>query len=212
MEKSKKIFKSVLKWLGIAFNVILVAVVLVNAYTIAMRFITKKEVIPVFGIATALVETGSMQGENDDSIDGFTLIFTVKSKEYKVGDVITFDTGSSVPTTHRIIEITDEGYITQGDANNSKDTTAVKPEQVIGKVFFTIPGVGYFVHFMKTPFGMLILVLVCFFIIAAPSFFKSSDEEKSKNENENAKKNENENAEKNTSENNANLNNESNIT
>lgn len=177
MEKSKKVFKSILKWLGIAANVILVAIVLLNLYTIVMRFVTKKEVIPVFGIATALVETGSMEGDRDDSIDGYDMIFTVKSKEYVIGDIITFDTGGQIPTTHRIIEIEGDKFITQGDANNNKDSQKVSEDQIIGKVFFTIPRVGYFVHFMKTPFGMLILVLVCFFIIYAPSFLKPKTQE-----------------------------------
>ena len=183
MKKSKIFLKNTLKWLGVAFNVLLVTVVILNLYTIAMRFITKKEVVPVFGIATALVETGSMAGEKNDSIEGFTLIFTVKSNEYEIDDIITFDTGGSVPTTHRIIGVEGELFVTQGDSNNTEDIARVSKEQIIGKVFFTIPGVGYFVHFMKTPLGMLILVLVCFLLIAGPTIFKPMHDENSEAEN-----------------------------
>ena len=173
MGNGKKIFKTALKWLGIALNVILVIILLVNVYTIAARYITKKEVIPVFGLATALVETGSMDGEEEDSVEGFSLIFIVKSGEYEVGDIITFDTGSSVPTTHRIIGLDGDRFITKGDSNNTEDRQSVGKDQIIGKVFFTIPGVGYVINFMKTPLGSFLLVLVCFLIVAAPMIFKS---------------------------------------
>lgn len=176
MKKTKKSFKKVLKCLGTAFNVILIAIVLVNVYTIAARIITKKQVIPVFGLSTALVETGSMEGDNEDSISGFSLIFMVKAREYKIGDVITFDSGGSVPTTHRIVGVDEDGFITKGDFNTTQDAEKVREEQIIGKVFLEIPGVGYFVHWMKTPLGSMLLVVVCLLIIGVPIFFKSSDE------------------------------------
>lgn len=194
MEKGKKILKTALKWLGITLNVVLVLVLLVNVYTIAARYITKKEVIPVFGVATALVETGSMDGEEEDSVEGFSLIFIVKSSEYEVGDIITFDTGSSVPTTHRIIGLDGDRFITKGDSNNTEDSQSVAKEQIIGKVFFTIPGVGYVINFMKTPLGSFLLVLVCFLIVAAPMIFKSdadsqnSSDDKSEEPQENNEK------------------------
>jgi signal peptidase len=60
--------------------------------------------------------------------------------------------GGGGPTTHRIIEQTDRGYITQGDNNNAPDQAGTEPpvqrEQIIGQALqvrghlVVLPGVG----------------------------------------------------------------------
>lgn len=54
--------------------------------------------------------------------------------EVENGNIIMFDTPSVlIPVTHRVIEITDKGFITKGDARNSQDGWIVKDEQIVGK-------------------------------------------------------------------------------
>jgi signal peptidase len=70
----------------------------------------------------------------------------VSSEELKEGDIIVFyqEKGRII---HRIVRIeTREGrllYITKGDANRDVDADPVREEQVIGKVVFVIPKVGW---------------------------------------------------------------------
>ncbi len=67
----------------------------------------------------------------------------------QIGDVITFQAVSDDPrlTTHRIksVALTSDGrqYVTQGDANGAVDPAPVKPEQVRGTVWYSVPYVGY---------------------------------------------------------------------
>ena len=56
-----------------------------------------------------------------------------KQENYEVGDIITFIDNDNMLVTHRIIKITDDEIITQGDANNIRDK-AISIEQVKGKV------------------------------------------------------------------------------
>lgn len=172
MKENTKKLKSVFKWIGTAFNVLLVIIVLVNLYTIAARFITKKSIVPIFGITNAIVDTGSMEGDKPDSIPAKSLIFLVKSREYEVNDIIMFQGKGSIPVTHRIIGVDEDGFITKGDANNTEDEDRVKKEQIIGKVFLKIPKVGYVIGWMKTPLGSMLLVMVCFLLICAPMLLK----------------------------------------
>lgn len=172
MKENTKKLKSVFKWIGTAFNVLLVIIVLVNLYTIAARFITKKSIVPIFGITNAIVDTGSMEGDKPDSIPAKSLIFLVKSREYEVNDIIMFQGKGSIPVTHRIIGVDEDGFITKGDANNTEDEDRVKEEQIIGKVFLKIPKVGYVIGWMKTPLGSMLLVMVCFLLICAPMLLK----------------------------------------
>jgi len=74
------------------------------------------------------------------------------SSEYKVGDVIVYNTPcpgtycQSAPIIHRIIKINEDGtYQTKGDNNSGQlpYELSIKKEQIHGKVIFIIPKVGY---------------------------------------------------------------------
>lgn len=71
------------------------------------------------------------------------------AKNLQIGDAITFQAESDNPqlTTHRIqgVVLTSEGraYVTQGDANGAADPMPIKPEQVRGTVWYSVPYVGY---------------------------------------------------------------------
>ncbi len=86
--------------------------------------------------------------------------------EYKIGDVISFGeiTRTKAPTTHRIYDIkVTEGipsYITKGDANNAPDQREVSEREIIGKVLFDVPYLGYAVDFAKKPLGFALIILV----------------------------------------------------
>jgi signal peptidase I len=44
---------------------------------------------------------------------------------------------------HRIIDKNEEGYVIKGDNNPAPDPGTVKKEQIIGKVLFAVPLLGY---------------------------------------------------------------------
>jgi len=83
---------------------------------------------------------------------------------YKIGDVITFGLGTKTPTTHRIQDIKvqagQETYITKGDANKTPDAKEITRKDIIGKVRFSIPLLGYVVSFVRKPLGFMILIIV----------------------------------------------------
>lgn len=71
------------------------------------------------------------------------------AEDLQIGDVITFQAESDNPelTTHRItgVVLTGEGrqYVTRGDANGADDPVPVKPEQIRGAVWYSVPFVGH---------------------------------------------------------------------
>lgn len=109
-----------------------------------------------------VVESGSMQ----PAISQGSVIVIKPQDNYIKNDVITaLDSASSkVSVTHRIVEITNTGkytlYTTKGDANKTADTETRLKQNVIGKVLFSIPVVGYFVNFAKTKEGLILLVVI----------------------------------------------------
>ena len=48
------------------------------------------------------------------------LVIVHREKEYRVGDIVVFDSGG-LSVTHRILEKAQEGFVTKGDANNVPD-------------------------------------------------------------------------------------------
>lgn len=91
----------------------------------------------------------------------------VKSvSEYKVGDIITFGPYSKTkpPTTHRIYEIQEQSgqkiYITKGDANDSPDSRQISQRDIVGKVLFDVPYLGFVIDFTKRPMGFMLILVV----------------------------------------------------
>jgi len=137
----------------------------------AIAFILIISLLPIPGNFKFLtVLSGSME----PVIKTGSIILVKPISDYKVNDIITFESrGENV--THRIYEEktmdNTESYITKGDANNASDMREVKKENIIGKVFVSIPYLGYGVNFiqeaMRKPFiffsfvfGLLALVVI----------------------------------------------------
>ena len=104
------------------------------------------------------VYSGSM--EPAIPVGGILIIKPVNPETLKIGDIICFKLSQPTSITHRIKNITDEGFITKGDANNAPDQWTVKKENVIGKVMLTVPFIGYLGYFVKTPIGFIVLIII----------------------------------------------------
>lgn len=101
------------------------------------------------------------------------------------GDVITYTRPSmDAPVTHRVIGVSEqEGQLvfqTKGDGNEDPDAYTVTGEQVIGRVWFTMPKIGYVVTFANSTRGFLVLVLAPLALLAlseAWAFATGGDDE-----------------------------------
>jgi signal peptidase len=108
------------------------------------------------GIEVKIVRSGSME----PSISTGSLVVIRPSASYEVGDVITFgeDTGTAIPTTHRIVERRGTSYVTKGDANEEVDPREIAHSAVIGKVLIDVPFAGYILDFARQPLGFVLLI------------------------------------------------------
>ena len=142
-----------LKWIYYFFLAIIAAIALLLIIS----------VLPITGnIKFMIVQSGSME----PGIKTGSIVMTKPASEYRVGDIITFGTYSKTkaPTTHRIYEIQEQNgqkvYITKGDMNNAPDTKPVSKNEIIGKVMFDAPYLGYVVAFTRKPMGFLLILLI----------------------------------------------------
>ncbi len=129
-------------------------------------------IISIFPIAGNYSVKVVLSGSMEPAIKTGSTVAIKPASSYEVGDIITFgeDTQRSVPTTHRIVEkntVAGEArYLTKGDANNAPDAREVGEDEVIGKVFLTVPYLGYLIDFAKQPAGFVLLIAVPAVIIA----------------------------------------------
>lgn len=137
---------------GFAVTAVLALLLVGNLYLIAAGAITGEHPT-LFGYAAAVVVSGSMS----PTIEVDDMVIIHRQDSYSRRDIITYKDGE-ILVTHRIEDITDGGYITKGDANNTTDGT-ISPDRVVGRVILVIPKVGALIAFLRTPFGMLLLVL-----------------------------------------------------
>lgn len=163
MEKFKKIANSIL-------TVIIFTVLPVVVFTL----ITSKT--DLFGVKSYVVLTGSME----PTIPVGSIIYTLKTPEYKSGDVVAFESGG-VTVTHRINGVKNEAgqnvsllvspleglkknepifYQTKGDANKKEDSKLVPQKNVSGQVLTYLPFSGKLIFFLKTIPGFLLLIIL----------------------------------------------------
>lgn len=120
-------------------------------------------VFPITGnYKMMIVQSGSMA----PAIKMGSIVVVKPADDYKIGDVITFGPYSrtKAPTTHRIYEMKVVGgepvYITKGDANNAPDQREISKKDIVGKVLFSVPYIGYAVDFAKKPLGFALIIIV----------------------------------------------------
>lgn len=123
------IFRRAKQWLeGICLALLLLSV----ASLIFTGIITGKATI--FGIRPMVVTTDSMVPTL--SVGEIIIGISVEPEEIQVGDIVAYwadekNLWLQPVIVHRIIEVTDEGFIFQGDNNPEPDNATVTKEQIL---------------------------------------------------------------------------------
>jgi len=140
----------------------------VLAGIVFVALLVLSSVLPIpGGTKTYVVQSGSME----PAIKTGAVVVVIPSESYGVGDVITFGRGRAeeTPTTHRVVEARGQGetasFTTKGDANEEADNVAIPVRNVVGKVLFDIPYLGYAVAAAQKPLGFVALVVLPALII-----------------------------------------------
>jgi len=144
-----KVFK-IIYCIFIAFIAVIAILLIVSVFPITGNY------------KLMIVQSGSME----PAIKLGSVVIVKPANDYKIGDVISFGavTKTKAPTTHRISDIKVENgkisYITKGDANDNPDQREVLKNEVMGKVLFDVPFIGYAVDFAKRPLGFSLIIIV----------------------------------------------------
>lgn len=134
-------------------------------FTASLTLIVAVALPRVFGATPYTIATGSMRPIYPQG----TLVVSKKIPfdQIRIGDVITYQIESGIPTTatHRVVSVGSsldgKKYLrTKGDANDSQDVAPVKPVQVKGRLWYSVPYVGHVSNILSTSQRELVVKLI----------------------------------------------------
>ena len=133
--------RGLMYYLGLGVSAgVLAIVVLVGVLVIA---------IPVFSGSTPMtVLTSSMEPTYPPGT--LIIVKPIEPEAVRIGDALTYQIESGKPAvvTHRVTEVQNStsgelAFITKGDNNSQADELPVRPVQIKGTVWYSIPWIGY---------------------------------------------------------------------
>lgn len=159
-----------MKVLTIIKNIIYLILIAAVA-TIAVLLVLSSDRSPV-DLRSFTVLSGSME----PSLHTGGVVFIRPTDTYTSGDIVTYQVREeNITVTHRIIAVKQENgelsFITKGDANEDPDPAPVSRDQIVGKVVFSLPLLGYAVNFAKTKAGFIALIVLPAFLIIVSEVF-----------------------------------------
>jgi signal peptidase len=145
--------RQVVNWIG---NVLLALVILAAVFFFLAPHFPGMNFFTIYGGSMMpTIPTGSV-----------VVVKSVEASTIKVGDIITFRTGTEADkvVTHRVVEVSNGSgalsFRTTGDSNAKPDGNVVLAENVVGKVWFHVPFLGYLSSFVTTKLGFILLIVV----------------------------------------------------
>lgn len=146
--------------IGTILCIILIPILIINCILIVKSF-TSEEVPDVAGVLPLIVLSDSMYPviQSGDLI----ICHTEEPENIQVGDVIAFfdPAGNGITiVTHRVIEVTENGWRTKGDNNNAEDRLTVPADKLVAVYEGTrLSGLGNVALFMQSTTGLIVCVV-----------------------------------------------------
>ena len=114
----------------------------------------------VFGYKPFIIATGSM--ETNYMTNSTVVIKKGGYDDVRVGDVIAFRAKAmgNKMAFHRVVAITNDGFVTKGDHNASADTDTVGRDNYIGHEAFHTNATAYFMQELQAPGGFFKVIVL----------------------------------------------------
>lgn len=112
------------------------------------------------GLRLCVIQSGSME----PTIPTYSVCLVTTQVDYddlSVGDIVVYTRPSDgQQIVHRIVDITDAGAVTRGDANQTDDGVSVTPDNLYAQYIAHIPCGGRVINAIRTPTGCAILAAI----------------------------------------------------
>lgn len=153
------------KAVRIVLNILLAITVLLVAFTIITTAFGGRDDAFLFGYKPFIIGGNSMEPAYKKY--GVVLIRHGGYDEVKAGELIAYkaEKMGGQPAFHRVIEITDEGFITKGDNNKIIDEQIVNRDAFIGREVWHTNVTAWLLTMIQTPQGLFMIIIIPVFLI-----------------------------------------------
>ena len=130
------------------------------------------------GLRLCTVQSGSME----PTIPTYSVCLVTTRVSYddlSVGDIVVYTRASDgEQIVHRVVDITDTGAITRGDANRNDDGVSVTADNLYARYIAHVPYLGHVYNLVRSPIGIamiaaLVIALIVLNIMTAKQSNKS---------------------------------------
>lgn len=112
------------------------------------------------GLRLCVIQSGSME----PTIPTYSVCLVTTQVDYddlSVGDIVVYTRRSDgQQIVHRIVDMTDTGAITRGDANQTDDGVSVTPDNLYAQYIAHIPCGGRIINAIRTPTGCAVIAAI----------------------------------------------------
>lgn len=118
------------------------------------------------GLRLCVIQSGSME----PTIPTYSVCLVTTRVDYgdlSVGDIVVYTRRSDgQQIVHRVVDITDTGAITKGDANQTDDGVSVTPDTLYARYIAHIPCGGRIINAIRTPPGCAVIAAIVAVLLA----------------------------------------------
>ena len=139
------------------------------------EFLVTTLLVSIVGLAVFVITVHSFLGWEFNTVASssmspnlkvgdLVIVKPVESQTIQAGNIIVFSSSwDERLICHRVVAVTEQipkCFQTKGDANEAPDPFTVPSQDVIGRVLWQIPWLGYIIPFLQSPPGILSLAAI----------------------------------------------------
>ena len=89
-----------------------------------------------------------------------SIVKKVNPSNLEPGSIVAFESPMNLKDTivHRLVDTTDNKFITKGDNNKTNDSWSLTASKIKGKVLFSLPYLGHISLYVKSVKGFVLLI------------------------------------------------------
>ena len=128
------------------------------------------------GLRLCIVQTSSME-PNIPTYSVCLVTTRVSYDDLSVGDIVVYTRASDgEQIVHRVVDITDTGAITRGDANLNDDGVSVTADNLYARYIAHIPYLGHVYNLVRSPMGLAMIAALVIALIVLNIMTAKRDE------------------------------------
>lgn len=110
------------------------------------------------------------------------LVLVQPALTYNIDDIVAYAQPDIGTVFHRIIDTNDDGFVMKGDHNSWEDFYFPNEEEIIGKFWIKLSSVGTYIHYLRQPVPLSLLVITFLGLILFSMIYENPRKKRNDNQ------------------------------